>query len=123
LLDAVERILSTLVQEAAEPTVRTGARATGQARTLQYVVDSGHAELAPEAAVDLGWLLADQGDVAGARAAYQRAIDSDHEYAPLAAVKLGRLLASQGMLLAPGPPSNRPSTAATPGGQPQRRST
>jgi hypothetical protein len=44
----------------------------------------------------LGVLLAEQGDVAGARAAYQRAIDSGHaEWALRAAVDLGVLVAKQ----------------------------
>ena len=48
----------------------------------------------PLAAVNLGRLLAEHKDRAGAQAAYQAAIDSGHaEYAPLAAVNLGRLLA------------------------------
>src|SRR6516164_8353193 len=51
------------------------------------------------AAVNLGMLLAGQGDLDGARAAYLQAIDSRHpDAAPLAAVMLGRLLAEQGDL-------------------------
>ena len=47
--------------------------------------------------VNLGVLLAEQGDVEGARAAYQRAIDSGHpEQAPAAMVSLGVLLNEQG---------------------------
>jgi hypothetical protein len=42
----------------------------------QRTIDSHHPELAPRAAVDLGALLAEQGDVAGARVAYQRALDA-----------------------------------------------
>ena len=54
-------------------------------------------ERTPKAAVNLGLLLAEQGDVVGARVAYQRAIDSGHtEEAPRAAVNLGLLLAEQG---------------------------
>jgi predicted negative regulator of RcsB-dependent stress response len=87
-----------------------GARAA-----YQRAIDSGHAEWAPEAAINLGVLLAEQTDVAylsslshlnrltlaavaaSARAAYQRAIDSGHaEWAPRAAINLGVLLAKQG---------------------------
>jgi len=49
------------------------------------------------AAFNLGVLLAEQGDVPGARAAYQVAIDSgDADAAPEAGVNLGALLAEQG---------------------------
>jgi TolA-binding protein len=90
LLDAVERILPTLAQKAAEPTVRTGARAADRA------IDKDHPEEASEAN-NLGLQLAEQGDVAGARAAFQRAIDSGHaDQAPMAAWNLGVLLAEQG---------------------------
>jgi tetratricopeptide (TPR) repeat protein len=42
-------------------------------------------------------LLKDQGEVEGARAAYQQAIDSGHhERAPIAALELGDLLKKQG---------------------------
>ncbi len=45
---------------------------------------------------NLGLQLAEQGDVAGARAAYQLAIDSDHhDQAPRAAFNLGVLLAEK----------------------------
>lgn len=45
----------------------------------------------------IGLLLAEQGDVRGARAAYQSAIDSGHpDEAPAAAVNLGVLLKEQG---------------------------
>ena len=51
----------------------------------------------PAAALNLGVLLQEQGDVAGARAAYQQAIDSGHaDDAPMAAVNLGILLAGAG---------------------------
>ena len=47
--------------------------------------------------VNLGVLLDEQGDVEGARAAYQRAIDSGHpDEAPRAMVNLGVLLARAG---------------------------
>ena len=45
---------------------------------LVSVIDSGHPEQAPKAMVNLGVLLDEQGDVEGARAAYQQAIDSGH---------------------------------------------
>ncbi|MGB6162537.1 MAG: toll/interleukin-1 receptor domain-containing protein, partial [Pseudonocardiaceae bacterium] len=90
LLDAVERILPTLAQKAAEPTARTGARAT------DWAIDKKHLDQALEAN-NLGVLLAEQGDVGGARGAYQRALGSGHaDYAPMAAVNLGVLLAEQG---------------------------
>ena len=47
----------------------------------------------PSAAVNLGQTLSEQGDVEGARSAYQQAIDSgDPEHAPAAAFQLGILL-------------------------------
>jgi len=50
-----------------------------------------------EKVFNLGNLLHQQGDIAGARAAYQQAIDSgDHEWAPKAVTNLGVLLAEQG---------------------------
>ena len=52
-----------------------------------------------EAALNLGILLEKQGDLEGAREAYQRAIDSEHpEYAPAATSNLGVLLGEQGDL-------------------------
>ena len=57
---------------------------------------SGYAA-APVAAVGLGFSLAEQGDVEGAKAAYQLAIDSGYaELAPMAALGLGDLLKDQG---------------------------
>ena len=51
----------------------------------------------PYAACGLGELLAEQGDVEGARAAYQQAIDSgDPDAGPSAASRLGWLLEQQG---------------------------
>ena len=56
-----------------------------------------HPDYAPRAAFNLGVLLEKQGDVAGARAAYQRAIDSGKpDYALMAAVNLGMVLGKQG---------------------------
>ena len=47
---------------------------------------SGHADLAPRAAWNLGALLEDQGDAQGAKEAYQQAVDSGHaDVAPRAA--------------------------------------
>jgi hypothetical protein len=47
-------------------------------------------------ALPLGRLLAEYGDVAGARAAYQLAIDSHPDIGPRAAAYLGQMLAGQG---------------------------
>jgi tetratricopeptide (TPR) repeat protein len=64
----------------------------GAEREYKIVIDSGHAEFAPMAAVRLGLLRAEDGDHAGAKAAYQIAIDSGHPYwAPRAAHYLKRL--------------------------------
>jgi uncharacterized protein YjbI with pentapeptide repeats len=52
--------------------------------------------LAPTAAINFGDLLAGQGDVAGAKNAYQQAINSGHaDWAPAAEANLGVLLAEQ----------------------------
>ena len=60
-------------------------------------LSAGHPNASPSAAVNLGNLLAEQGDAQGARGAYQRAIDSGHaDEAPKAAFNLGKLLAEQG---------------------------
>jgi tetratricopeptide (TPR) repeat protein len=62
-------------------------------------IDSGGAEQAPTAAIALGQLLREQGDLEGARAAYRQAIASGHaEWAPPAANNLGLLLREQGDL-------------------------
>ena len=64
----------------------------GAAAAYQVAIDSGHADLAPGAAVGLGLLRQEQGDLAGTAAAYQVAIDSGHaNLAPAAAAALGRL--------------------------------
>jgi hypothetical protein len=56
-------------------------------------IDSGHETWAPAAWGDLGDLLREQGDAAGARAAYQQAIDSGHEdWAPIAVTRLREML-------------------------------
>src|SRR5262249_38667032 len=112
LLDVVERSLPT-PQKAVEPPVRTGARVADRAIDTEHVkqaldadniravyqraIDSGHTDLAPAGAVNLGLLLAMQGDVDGARAAYRRAITSGHaEWAIAALAGLGLLLTEQG---------------------------
>jgi tetratricopeptide (TPR) repeat protein len=60
-------------------------------------VDSGHSDAAPRAAFNLGILLKGQGDMDGARAAFQLAIGSQHaDQAPRAAFNLGILLEEQG---------------------------
>ena len=73
-------------------------RLPGPTRTLLLsVIESGDPEQAPRAMVNLGVLLEEQGDVEGARAAYQRAIDSGHpDEAPTAMVNLGVLLERAG---------------------------
>jgi Tfp pilus assembly protein PilF len=89
LLDAVERILPVLAKKTTDPTVSPGV-------TADRAIDKIQLERAFEAH-HLGLRLAEQGDVAGARAAYQRAIDSGHpDAAPMAARYLGFLLAEQG---------------------------
>jgi len=66
-------------------------------RAWRKAADSGDADAAPTAAVNLGVLLKEQGDTEGARAAWQLAIDSGHtDAAPKAAVNLGILLKEQG---------------------------
>ena len=67
------------------------------AQVWRKLADSGHTDQAPRAAFNLGVLLAQQGDVAGAKEGYQKAIDSGHtDHAPKAAVGLGVLLIDQG---------------------------
>ena len=62
----------------------------GAKAAYQQAIDSGHADAAPQAVVNLGILLERQGDAEGAKAAYQQAIDSGHaDAAPEAAVRLG----------------------------------
>ena len=64
----------------------------------QRVIDSGDADLAPEAMVGLGHLLVwFQRDAAGARVAFGQAIGSGHpEWAPAGMAGLGHLLKRQG---------------------------
>jgi tetratricopeptide (TPR) repeat protein len=65
---------------------------------LTSTVDSGHPQYAPEALINLGTLLLrKQGDVEGARAAYQQAIDSAHpDAAARGAFNLAIVLTEQG---------------------------
>jgi tetratricopeptide (TPR) repeat protein len=66
-------------------------------RLLQAVIDIGHVESAGIAAFNLGVLLAKEGDIPGAQAAYRQAIDIGHtESAGIAAHNLGMLLAKEG---------------------------
>jgi CHAT domain-containing protein/tetratricopeptide (TPR) repeat protein len=65
----------------------------GAREAFQEMARSGH----PWGSFNLGVLLAGQGDVAGAEAAYRRAIEGGHREAALSAtVNLGLLLAGQG---------------------------
>ena len=67
------------------------------------------------AAFNLGLLLAEQGDVQGAKDAYQKAIDSGHaQAAAMAASTSGRCWRARGTCRAPRTPSRRPSTPGTP---------
>ena len=66
---------------------------------LLVTLESGRpqADDVPMSIADLGFLLKQQGDVEGARRAFQQAIDSGHTHqAPRAAAQLGVLLAEQG---------------------------
>jgi len=63
----------------------------------------------PAGAFGLGTRLAEQGDVEGARSAFQQAIDSaDPEYAPAAAFRLGLLLGRRGDIEGTLRPRGRP---------------
>jgi tetratricopeptide (TPR) repeat protein len=67
------------------------------ARAALEPLANSNTEIAPTASIGLGALLAGQGDVAGARAAYQVALDSGNpEWKPTAAYALGLLLEGQG---------------------------
>jgi hypothetical protein len=66
---------------------------------LREKVHSGRVDQAPGHMVNLGIALKEQGDAAGAKAAYQRAIDSDDPHASaLGAFNLGNLLREEGDL-------------------------
>ncbi len=66
-------------------------------RAFRKATGSRRANVAVTAAFNLGALLADQGDVPGAKTAYQKAIDSGHtDTAPKAAFNFGALLKEQG---------------------------
>ena len=66
-------------------------------KAFRKAADSGHADQAPAAAFNLAVLLKEQGDAAGAKAAWQQAVDSGHpDAAPRAALYLGVLLKEQG---------------------------
>jgi hypothetical protein len=68
-----------------------------QLTALRLAVESDDPRLAAEAAVRLGDLLGKLGDQAGARWAYERAVDSGHEeHAPMAAYLLGLHLEIEG---------------------------
>jgi tetratricopeptide (TPR) repeat protein len=67
------------------------------AQAWHKAVNSGHADAAPIAAMSLGTLLQEQGDMRSAKDAYQKAIDSGHAAAAAgAAFCLGDLLHEQG---------------------------
>jgi tetratricopeptide (TPR) repeat protein len=73
------------------------AKTTVAIMAMRRASGSADPDLAPLAARNLGVLLAEQGDIGGALAAYQQVIDSDHpDQAPKAAFNLGMLLAEQG---------------------------
>jgi len=60
---------------------------------FRKVIEEDHAGPAPQAAVNLGLLLWEQGDIAGARSAFRQAMESrDADQAPRAADHLGTLL-------------------------------
>jgi tetratricopeptide (TPR) repeat protein len=70
-----------------------------RAQKIFTAVAAENSEVAPYASRNLGVLLKEQGDLAGAKVAYQRAIDSGHpDEAPMAAFNLGVLLKEQGDL-------------------------
>jgi TolA-binding protein len=75
-----------------------GNEETSKARTaFQEAIESGYVGYTPRAAVYLGEILADQGDLAKATAVFRQVIDSgDAESAPQACFKLGLLLKGRG---------------------------
>ena len=69
------------------------------AAALQELMDSGHPDDAPSAAVILGTLRLKLGDAAGARQAFQMAMDSGHpDHSPRGAVMAGIRLMEEGNL-------------------------
>ena len=67
------------------------------AERVWRTVAGGSSTHSGEAAFNLGLMLSEQGDIEGARAAFQVAIDSDHpEAAPTVANNLGVMLSEQG---------------------------
>jgi hypothetical protein len=93
-----ERLLG-LVSPKEAVVVGFAAHTRGERRAAETawrrVIDSGHPDAAPAAAVNLALLLTEQRDVAGAQAAYQRAIDSGTPTRP------PRRRATSGCCLAP----------------------
>jgi tetratricopeptide (TPR) repeat protein len=65
-------------------------------RTYEQAIAAGDPDAAPRASIDLGVLLAVQGDVDGARVAFARAASSGHREAPWAVIGLGLLLEALG---------------------------
>jgi non-ribosomal peptide synthetase-like protein len=65
-------------------------------RTYEQAIASGDPDAAPRASIDLGVLLAVQGDIDGARMAFARAASSGHREAPWAVIGLGLLLEALG---------------------------
>jgi tetratricopeptide (TPR) repeat protein len=70
-----------------------------RAQKIYTAIAAQNSDAAPMAAFNLGVLLEEQGDLEGAKAAFQQAIDSDHSDIALEAlVNLGLLLKQQGDL-------------------------
>ena len=70
--------------------------ADGGRAWFQRAIDSGNAEWAPGALVDLLNLLREQDDVDGARAAHRTAVDTGDPEAPYALVVIGQILEQRG---------------------------
>ena len=94
----IERLLALRQTEAVPSEVKAALeRRLDRLPDLERVREFNHSGESPMAAYYLGTLLQEQGDVRGALAAFQRAIDSDHpRAAPMALMKLGVLLQEQG---------------------------
>jgi uncharacterized protein YjbI with pentapeptide repeats/TolA-binding protein len=85
------------VEHAIVGLLRNAGDIEGAGKAYQQAIDSGHADAAASAAMNLGILLHDAGDTEGARKAYQQAIDSgDTDAASTATIGLGRLLRDAG---------------------------